>query len=182
MNSLINICEDFKNKYGHLSLDLGSGNYCTPEHVGIDNYIGVDIQEDGLAPPAFMHDLNLPIPLPDSCVDNVFTSHFLEHSKLDFIIPEVARLLKVGGAFTNRIPYASSAEGHYPGHNLFLTEKWFYESPLFNRHFSIDRVTFVPSDEYSALPEDLKQKFPFEFARTFLWQACKEFTLYAKKK
>jgi SAM-dependent methyltransferase len=182
MDTLIGICEEFKVKYGHISLDLGCGNYCIPEHIGIDNLIGVDIQVDGMSPPAFIHDLNLPIPLPNESVDAVFTSHFLEHSRLDFIIPEVARILKPRGKFINRMPYASSAEGHYPGHNLFLTEKWFHESPLFNRHFSIEGVDFVPSDEYSALSEDIKQKFNFEFARTFFWQACKEFTLYSTKR
>lgn len=181
IKTLKEISMKFKAATGSINLDLGCGLYAPDGYIGIDNYIGIDIQK-GEKLPDYIHDLNETIPLEDGVVDSVVTSHFLEHAHLDFIIPEVARLLKKGGRFKNAIPYAFSAEVHYPGHNLFLTEKWSLESPMVAQSFEVEDVSYLESDEYKNLPKNVKDQFPFEFARTFLCQSCKEFTITLKRK
>ena len=170
------IAKSFKKKFGKLNLDLGCGQYPRDKHFGIDNYLGVDIQI-GEGQPHYIMDLNENIPLKDMVVDNVFTSHSLEHLRLDHIIPEVGRLLKKGGEFKNIIPYASSAEGMYPGHQIFLTEKWFKESPMIEKYFIIKDISYKETEEYLKLPNKIKEMFPFEIARVFFFQACNEFTI-----
>jgi predicted SAM-dependent methyltransferase len=111
-----------------LRLDLGCGYYKPAGFVGLDNMVGFATQNENIENlPDILIDLNnevLPF-APDSCCE-VRASHFLEHSNVPHIIDEVFRVLAPDGTFTIVVPYANSAEGMYPGHNIFFTEKWFY--------------------------------------------------------
>jgi hypothetical protein len=168
-----------KEQYGHLSLDLGCGLYPRFEFVGIDNHTATSIQK-GQGSPDIIFDLSKGIPFQDNSCECISTSHFLEHSNLDLMIHESWRVLKPGGIFDNTIPWLASAEGMYPGHSIFLSDKWFRESNYFSDRFEIIEVRYVPSDEYQGLPPQTKDLFPFDFARTFLFQAVKEFRIISR--
>jgi len=98
------------------------------------------------------------------------------------ILRESYRVLKPGGTFTAIVPYANSAEGLYPGHTLFLTEKWFHENIYFKEHFTILDEEYYPSSTYETLPFFIRLLLPFRYARLFLFNACWQMKLTCKVK
>lgn len=177
--------EDLVRNYGTeggLCVDLGCGYYKPPGFVGIDNLSGqaAQIKDVANAPDILMDLNNNRIPLEDDSCIEIRSSHFLEHSRLDHIINECFRLLRAGGIFRFAVPYANSAEGMYPGHNIFLTEKWFRENLNFQQKFKILQEEYLASDDYLALPAVVRGLIPFSFARKFLFNACKQMTLHCK--
>jgi predicted SAM-dependent methyltransferase len=169
---------------GGLRLDLGCGYVKPPGFIGLDNLVGerTQIRNEQNAPDVLI-DLNAqPLPFPDdSCVE-VRSSHFLEHSLLDHVLDESYRVLKAGGMFRFTVPYANSAEGMYPGHSVFLTEKWFHKNPNFQQKFEILRETYDPSEAWLALPRGVRWLVPFDLARTFLFNVCWQMTIEARVK
>ena len=163
-------------------VDLGCGYVKPPGYIGIDNLVGerVQVKDESNAPDIYM-DLNRePLPFPDGSCLEVRSSHFLEHSVLDHVIDESYRVLKPGGTFRFTVPYANSAEGMYPGHLVFLTEKWFRANPNFTEKFEITSEKFDPSADYERLPWLARKLLPFDKARTFLFNACWQMTIEAR--
>jgi SAM-dependent methyltransferase len=165
-----------------LRLDLGCG-FVKPEgFIGLDNLVGsaVQVEDDANAPDILM-DLNRDeLPFPSDSCEEVRSSHFLEHSDLNHVLNESHRVLKPGGLLLFAVPYANSAEGMYPGHLLFLTEKWFHENTNFRARFAITRETYTPSDEFRSLPWIVRKVLPFGFARKFLFNACSQMLIEAR--
>ncbi len=165
-----------------LKLDLGCGYYKPAGFIGIDNLIGEATQIKNIKnmPDVFM-DLNSEkIPFEDNSCIEIRASHFIEHSNLDHVFNETWRLLKSNGILHFTVPYANSAEGMYPGHLIFLTEKFFYENINFQNHFLIIKETYKESDDYKNLPENIKKLIPFDIGRKFLFNVCNEMTIMAK--
>jgi predicted SAM-dependent methyltransferase len=183
-NSLNDLILKYKGKDGLISIDLGSGYYKPQGFIGIDNLSGAptQIKNDANAPDILMN-LNFdPLPFADASCREVRSSHFLEHSNLDHIHQESHRVLVPGGIFNATVPYANSAEGMYPGHTIFLTEKWFKNNMIFQDLFEIFDISFKKSEEYKALPMIVKLMFPFNIARKMLFNACNEMTIRARCK
>jgi SAM-dependent methyltransferase len=167
---------------GKVRVDLGCGFYKPAGFIGIDNFAGSAAQiPDGGNLPDIVMDLNrCRTPLPDGCCVEVRASHFLEHSDLDRTFEEVHRLLDPEGVFLFVVPYANSAEGMYPGHSIFLTEKFFHNNLKFQRLFRILTEEYKPSEDYAALPEAVRRQLPpFDLARKFLFNVCSEMTITA---
>ncbi len=169
---------------GLFRLDLGCGYYKPPGFIGIDNLVGAPTQVENIDNyPDILMDLNeSEIPFSDESCLEIRSSHFLEHSNLDRIINESHRLLHPQGKFNFTVPYASSAEGMYPGHNIFLTEKWFQENINFQNKFTIVKASYKPSSYWKSLPIFYKALIPFSFARVFLFNACSEMTIESSPK
>lgn len=155
-------------------LDLGCGYVKPAGTIGIDDLSGEAAQiPNGDNAPDILMDLNTgALPFPDGSCDEVRSSHFLEHSNIGHILEESHRVLRPGGTFMFAVPYANSAEGMYPGHQQFLTEKWFHENLTFQRLFTIDSEQYFPSSYWLALPRVVRLVIPFRWARTFLFNAC----------
>lgn len=170
--------------HGSLKLDLGCGFYKPHGFIGLDNLEGARVQTENLANlPDIMIDLhNEPLPFREESVIEVRTSHYLEHSNLDFTFQEVNRVLSLDGRFVNTIPYALSDDGLYPGHSIFLTEKWFHENITFQKYFEIESITYRESNEYKAWPKIVKLLIPFNWARRHLMNVCIEMTFVARKR
>jgi hypothetical protein len=169
---------------GRLKIDLGSGYYKPHGYIGLDNLSGLEAQDPSVgSPPDIEIDLNAERwPFPDESVAVVRTSHYLEHSLLDHTFCEAGRVLVRGGVFDNTMPYALSDDGLYPGHTIFLTEKWFRENLLFRRLFRILTVDYVPSPEYEAWPWLLKRVIPFSWGCRHLFNVCTLFRIVAEKR
>jgi|SRR5665213_1017857 len=169
---------------GLVRIDLGCGFYKPRGFIGFDNLSATATQienTDNL--PDVLMDLNKDaLPLPDGSCSEVRSSHFLEHSILDHVFHQAHRVLADGGIFMFTVPYANSAEGMYPGHSIFLTEKWFEENLTFQRLFRIVERRFKPSAAYQGLPWLVRKLFPFEIARTVLFNACNEMTIVSVKR
>ena len=187
MNSidLTKLLNKFNSKEGY-KVNIGSGFYIQEGYIGIDNCVGFSAQipENGRYPDIIM-DLNLKWPFENNTCKEIYSSHSFEHfTNIDHILKEAARVLKLGNYFKIIVPYANSAEGMYPGHNIFFTEKWFYNNITVNSLFEIDFVQFKQTDEFKEIPDNhpIKQSFPFDFARKFLFNVCNEMEIHLKKK
>jgi len=170
-----------------LRLDLGCGWVKEPGYVGLDDLRGVGGLEgqspsDERGPDVFL-DLNADRwPFADGSVGEVRSRHFLEHSLLDHVFAESHRVLRPGGGFVAIVPYANSADGMSPGHNVFLTERFFELNPSFQAKFEITRITYRQSDEWLRWPRLLRRLIPFDWARVHLYNVCKEMRVEAVRR
>lgn len=83
-------------------LHLGSGPERLPGWINVDLYF----------PAELCLDLTRPLPLPDACVDAVYSQHFFEHIDLEAgarLIAQCARVLRPGGWLRISTP---DLEGH----------------------------------------------------------------------
>ncbi len=169
---------------GCLKLDLGCGYSKRPGFIGLDNLIGAAAQiENRDNVPDILMDLNVhSLPFRDNSAEKIVSSHFLEHSHLDHVINESYRVLKPRGQFDFTVPYANSAEGMYPGHNIFLTEKWFKENLNFQKKFEIVAERYDASPDWRSLPLIVRLILPFGFARRFLYNACNQMTVRCRSR
>lgn len=119
-------------------VDLACGqNKVTKEQLGIQDeceIIGVDIAGDC----DIKHDLfnDFPYPFEDNSVDQVYSSHFIEHIPMEYIngkdklfafIDEVYRILKIGGKATLIFPNAMSMRAFQdPTHRRFIPSATVY--------------------------------------------------------
>jgi SAM-dependent methyltransferase len=166
---------------GAVKLDLGCG-YVKPDgFIGLDDSSGAGAQlaDEGRAPDVLLDLNSAPFPFDaDSCAE-VRSSHFLEHSDLDHIFNEAFRVLRPGGTFYFVVPYANSAQGMFPGHSIFLTERFFHENLHFQRLFRIVQEQYFPNDVWDALPKRVKKLLPFEQARQVLFNVCHQMAIWA---
>lgn len=180
-SSLEELIAAYAHEDGSLSLDLGCGFVKPPGFVGLDDLTGAGAQfPDEQNPPDVLLDLNgeaLPF-AADSCSE-VRCSHFLEHSDLGHVFDEVCRVLQVRGTFFFVVPYANSADGMFPGHSIFLTERWFQQNLHFQRLFRIVKEEFTPTALWDDLPEQFRALLPFEQARQVLFNVCNQMAIWA---
>ena len=122
-------------------------------------FVGLD-QVDG---PHTDHVLDLTrdrYPFPDRSVDEVFSSHFLEHVDVpNHVFGEIARICKDGARIEFWTPYAFSNEAFLYGHLHFITEElWMhfcvtqrdYHVDLLKGRWQLHRIVYV------VLPETLE--------------------------
>jgi SAM-dependent methyltransferase len=170
-----------------LKLDLGCG-YVKPEgYVGLDDLRGVGGLQGQLPSvqggPDVLLDLNEDeYPFAAGSVEEIRSRHFLEHSHLDHVFAQSHRLLRPGGRFVGIVPYANSADGMSPGHNVFLTERFFERNPSFGQKFQITRITYRQSEEWESWPRLLRRMIPYDWARTHLFNVCKEMRVEAVRR
>ena len=169
--------------FGNLKIDLGCGFYKPSGFIGLDNMVGIKSQyESDNIPDIFIDLHNEPLPFEDGACAIVRSSHYLEHSNLDFTFQEAFRVLSEDGIFENIFPYALSDEGMFPGHSIFLTETWFRENVTFQTLFEIQEFHYRKSKSYENWNRLLKIIIPYRFARRHLYNVCDEIYLKAKKR
>lgn len=79
-----------------MKLDIGCGTFKREGYTGVDYYVETDIQAPMWA-----------IPLPDNSVDEIYSSHALEHvGKFDVVptLMEWKRLIRPGGTIELHVP------------------------------------------------------------------------------
>lgn len=116
-------------------LDIGCGEAKQKGFIGIDKrkMPGVDIV------------LNLDrecLPFKDASVDEIYTSHCLEHlNDFERIMLEFSRVLKPSGKLKIIVPFYSSPVAFEPTHKLFF-------NPYSINFFTDDRSTFAYNKPY----------------------------------
>jgi len=131
-----------------IRLDVGCGETKTPGFIGIDKrkMPGVDIV------------LNLDnehLPFDDSTVDEIYTSHSLEHlSDFEEVMLEFSRVLKPHGKLTVIVPFYSSPVAFEPTHKLFF-------NPFSLNFFTEDRSTFKYNKPYFRFVKEPELRFNF---------------------
>lgn len=163
-----------------MRLDLGCGAFKRAGYIGIDNYASETQWHDHESKIDINWDLSQGIPFEDSSVDAIYTSHFLEHVNMDFLLREMFRVAKPGTEIHIVVPYANSAEGMYPGHTNFLTEKYFEKNTLFQKHFKEIEYRFDPTEEWNSGHLQEWFKIPFDVARVFMFNVCRQMHILCK--
>jgi SAM-dependent methyltransferase len=172
---------------GDLVLDLGCGYANRSGVIGLDDLRDARAQlpAEERAPDLLLDLAHDRLPFPDGACREVHASHFLEHishDRLAHVFDEVARVLRPGGRFVIAGPYANSAEGLYPGHATFFTEKWFRLNPVFQEHFEIVEERFVAGDDWDDVPWIIKRILPFDLARRLLFNVCREMHVVGRRR
>ncbi len=104
-----------------IRLDLGAGNYPRQE----PDWIRMDADPCNGAT-HIIWDAKKGIPLPDGCVRELYTSHFLEHLApvdLHFVLMECFRVCAHTAKAMIRVPHGNSAAGRLVCHYSFFTEE-----------------------------------------------------------
>jgi len=100
-------------------INLGGGNTKKKGFINIDviNFENVDI----------VHDITKGIPLEDSSVEEIYSSHFVEHvPDLISLMNEIYRVCKNNALVKIKAPYFKSIGAFKdPTHKIFITEKTF---------------------------------------------------------
>ena len=117
-----------------IKLELGSTQKGKNGFITID-YLGGDIS----------HNLLKPIPLEPNSVDEIYTSHALEHFKFKniiFILKECKRILKPNGKLKVCVPNAKKFIEAYLNKKI-LDVKAYYEPGLTDTGSYMDQVNYV---------------------------------------
>jgi predicted SAM-dependent methyltransferase len=117
-------------------LELGSG-----AKKGTHGWITVDIYGADIS-----WDLRKGIPLPNNCVDRIYTSHMLEHipyKNLVSFIHECFRVLKVGGELSVCVPNAGLYIQAYVNSRQFRSSQDGYKPALVNTGSFLDQVNYI---------------------------------------
>jgi ubiquinone/menaquinone biosynthesis C-methylase UbiE len=113
---------------GPLKLDLGCGSAkCDSSYVGIDvlDLPGVDVVGD-------VHDVLCS--LPEASVQEIFSSHFLEHlTDLPDLFEQVERVLVTGGRFRVVVPHFSNP--------------YYYSDPTHHQAFGLYTFSYLAEDQ-----------------------------------
>jgi len=123
-----NLLTEFS-KRSNVSLELGCGNRKrNPDAIGIDllDYECVDLIGDVY---------EVLRALPDSSVDEVYSSHFVEHvSDVPLLLSELARVLKMGGKLIIIVPHFSNP--------------YFYSDITHKAFFGLYSMSYFSKDTY----------------------------------
>ncbi len=130
-------------------LNLGGGNDRIPGYANIDILAlpQVDI----------VCDLARGIPLPDNTIEEIYTTHFLEHlPDTVFMMKEIYRVCKPNAIVKIKVPYFKSVGAFKdPTHKSFFTERTFeyfnratidrHELPEYNLgvNFATEKIAYV---------------------------------------
>jgi predicted SAM-dependent methyltransferase len=117
-------------------LEIGSGN-----KKGKNGWTTVDLYGADI-----IHDFKKRIPLPDTSVDKIYASHFLEHipfKDLIVLLKEIYRVLKKNGTFSVCVPDASLYIRSYVNKKRFLPEQRCYQAAVVNTGSLIDQINYI---------------------------------------
>lgn len=118
-------------------IDLGGGEFPKPGFLNLD--IGtLNPINNHCYVPDIQCDLNKGIPFPDNFIDEVVTSHFIEHVKDPvFLMNEIWRVCKNG----SKVQIICPVHDMVPGHLTDMSFDWFV------KNVSKDKFEFVSHTE-----------------------------------
>ena len=100
-----------------IRLDIGCGPKKKEGFIGIDKYdYGQDI----------VRDVDKGLPFSDNAVDEIYSSHFIEHTNdWVFLFNEIWRVCKDGATIILRYPTFDNERAFDPFHKIFFTDHFF---------------------------------------------------------
>jgi predicted SAM-dependent methyltransferase len=131
-----------------INIELGAG-----DRTGTNGWTTMDIHPGSDIP----YDLLQKLPFPESSVDKIYSSHFLEHfhtKDIVKILNESYRVLKPGGWISACVPNGSIYVKAYAERKKLDADVWFRHKPAASNMFSeIDGVNYIAylDDEHKHL-------------------------------
>lgn len=117
-------------------LELGSG-----AKKGVNGWTTVDLNGADI-----IHDLRNGIPLPESSVDKIYTSHMFEHIPYNNLVPfinECYRVLKPGGELSVSVPNAGLYIKAYYERRTFREKGKDYIPAIVDTGSFLDQVNYI---------------------------------------
>ena len=103
--------QEFKKQI--VKVDLGCGKYKKKGFYGIDKFSGEDVDQ--------IVDVDKGIPFEDNSVDEIYTSHVLEHvGNFEFVMEEIHRICKPNAKIIIKVPHFSGSSGFFEFHKRFF--------------------------------------------------------------
>lgn len=126
----------------NIKLELGSG-----AKKGTNGWTTVDIGEVGMPMTVDIRwDLRRGIPLKNNSVDNIYSSHLLEHIPYDDLIPflaECRRVLKNDGEFSVCVPNFKLYIDAYKEGKLFASRETWWQPGKVDTGSLIDELNYI---------------------------------------
>jgi predicted O-linked N-acetylglucosamine transferase (SPINDLY family)/glycosyltransferase involved in cell wall biosynthesis/predicted SAM-dependent methyltransferase len=92
-------------------------------------------------------DLSQPLPFPDNCVEQIYSSHLLEHFSYPCpmvnLLSECYRVLQPGGVFKVAVPNARIYIEAYGKPESFDAQEYCLYKPAFHYHSKIDFINYI---------------------------------------
>lgn len=92
-------------------------------------------------------DLSQPLPFPDNCVEEIYSSHLFEHFYFPYpmlnLLSECYRILKPGGIFKIAVPNARIYIESYQNSEQFDPQKYCLYTPAYHYHSKIDFINYI---------------------------------------
>jgi len=120
-----------------IKLELGAG-----ENRGIEGWTYADSNESC----DLTLDLSQPLPLPDNCIQTIYSSHLLEHFEYHDLLnclAESLRVLKLGGTFSAAVPNARIYLEAYLDPEGFDSDVFCRHLPAYHGNGKIDFINYV---------------------------------------
>jgi len=118
-------------------LDLGCGKYKKKGFYGIDKFPGEEVDQ--------IVDVDKGIPFEDNCVDEIYTSHVLEHvENFEFVMEEIHRICKPNAKVIIKVPHFSGKSGFFEFHKRFFRYDSFsdFEQKKGDMDISLNKIKF----------------------------------------
>ncbi|MBW4546703.1 MAG: methyltransferase domain-containing protein [Symplocastrum torsivum CPER-KK1] len=121
-----------------IKLEFGAG-----ENRGLRGWTTIDIYETC----DLCLDLSLPLPFPDNCVTQIYSSHFLEHfsypTPMTGLLAECYRILKPDGIFSVAVPNARIYLNAYFNPENFNPEEYCICRRALHENSKMDYVNYM---------------------------------------
>lgn len=120
-----------------VQLELGAGNR------KMQGWMSIDLDESS----DIYLDLSEPLPFPDNCITQIYSSHVLEHfyypHPMINLLSECYRILKPGGFFKVAVPSARIYLEAYFNPEKFEADEYCRYKPAFQYNSKIDYVNYI---------------------------------------
>lgn len=171
--------EDLKSKFDFsqgIKIDVGGGIY--PK----EGFVNCDMLDDPRVD--VRADFSMGIPLPDDFVDELYSSHCLEHVKdVSILIRDIARVCRVGASVTIKVPHFGQEMAMCPGHLHVISEHMIQHFDEFEEAWwhDMDKKLKLKSKQYTPTQwfdraRELFPTFTDEDIYRFVPNTCHEVT------
>lgn len=120
--------ENYNKQYSEsIEIDIGCSSWKKEGFIGINNCYGENQKNipNGGKSIDINHDLSSEISFENYSVEEIFASHLMKHTDLDFMLKKINKVVKSGAKFECIVPYTNNVDGVFSGHNVSLPEKLF---------------------------------------------------------
>jgi len=101
-------------------IDLGCGKFKKEGFYGIDKFPGKNVDR--------VVDLDKKLPFKNNSIEEIYTSHVLEHvESLEFVMEEIHRICKPNAKIVIKVPHFSGKSGFFEFHKRFFRYDSFSE-------------------------------------------------------
>jgi len=151
-------------------IDLGCGKYKKQGFFGVDLFNGPEVD--------LVLDINKKLPFRDNSVEELYTSHVLEHiGDLLSVMSEIHRICKPGAKVIIRVPHFSGVSGFYEFHKRFFRYNSFQDFMQVKENMFISDKPIKFKVIKRMIKFDKRYYVPWNYILEFLMKDSKKLSL-----